>query len=136
METKNNAVLNRIAETQAEIVQTARDDRNVRGLSRSSWLRVEPDQSAAPIRKLFPDELVRVRKAQDNWVEVEVFDYGGGATKDRSFSGSSTSARRLRLDTLRRAKLRSRRPILTHPGRSVSPLTLRHLGHERADFNR
>ena len=63
IETKNNAVLNRIAETQTEIVQTARDDRNVRGLSRSSWLRVEPDQSAAPIRKLFPDELVRVRKA-------------------------------------------------------------------------
>lgn len=80
METKNNAVLNRIAQTQAEIAQAARDDRNVRGLSRSSWLRVEPDQSAAPIRKLFPDELVRVRKAKDNWVEVEVFDYGGGST--------------------------------------------------------
>lgn len=95
METKNNARLNRIAETYAETVQTARDDWNVRGLSRSSWLPVEPDQSAAPIRKLFPDELVRVRKAQDNWVEVEVFDYGG-LTKDKWFSGSSTSARRLR----------------------------------------
>ncbi|WP_159851519.1 hypothetical protein [Brevundimonas sp. G8] len=80
METKNNAVLSRIAQTQAEIVQTARDDRNVRGLRRSSWLRVGPDQSATPIRKLFPDELVRVRKAQDNWVEVEVFDYGGDST--------------------------------------------------------
>ncbi|WP_428156530.1 hypothetical protein [Brevundimonas sp.] len=79
-ETKNNAVLNRIAQTQAEIVQAARDDRNVRGLNRSSWLRVEPDQSAAPIRKLFPDELVRVRRAQGSWVEVEVFDYSGGST--------------------------------------------------------
>lgn len=80
MEEKNNAVLNRIVQTQSEIVQTARDDRNIRGLNRSSWLRVEPDQSAAPIRKLFPDELVRVRTAQDTWVEVEVFDYGGGST--------------------------------------------------------
>ena len=80
MEAKNNAVLDRIAQTQADIVQAARDDRNVRGLNRSSWLRVEPDQSAAPIRKLFPDELVRVRTAQGSWVEVEVFDYGGGST--------------------------------------------------------
>ncbi len=80
MEAKNNAVLDRIAQTQADIVQAARDDRNVRGLNRSSWLRVEPDQSAAPIRKLFPDELVRVKTAQGSWVEVEVFDYGGGST--------------------------------------------------------
>jgi len=49
-------------------------------LNRSSWLRVEPDQSPAPIRKLFPGELVRLRKAPDTWVEVEVFDYGGGST--------------------------------------------------------
>jgi hypothetical protein len=75
-----NAVLNRIAQIQAEIVQTARDDRNVRGLNRSSWLRAEPDQSASRIRKLFPDELVWVRTAQDTWVEVEMFDYGGGSS--------------------------------------------------------
>ena len=46
-------------------------------------LRAEPNRGSLLIRRRYPDHLLMVSEAKDDWVKVEIFDYAG----ERAVSG-------------------------------------------------
>jgi SH3-like domain-containing protein len=55
-------------------------DPNVRVVAQPAPLRLEPHAKASIIRKLYPDDRVRVQEVKDGWALVEVYEYKSEAT--------------------------------------------------------
>jgi hypothetical protein len=65
-----------IARSHEDALATNTDhDRFIRYLDQPASLRAEPDGHAMPVRRVYPDQLVRVRETRGRWALVEVYDY-------------------------------------------------------------
>lgn len=75
-------ILNLRADLDAQERKRAQDDRSLRYVSRRSPLRLEPAAVATIVRRVYPDQILRVIGEQGSWLLVEVMDYqGDGVTR-------------------------------------------------------
>lgn len=60
-----------------ELREERLEDRAIRYLVEHAWLRAAPTRDGMRIRRVYPDQIVRVLDESGNWLKVEVYDYSG-----------------------------------------------------------